>query len=116
VSDEIVEGVRSAETFDARGRVPEVRARNLMHLGAGGVVDQKSGLTGGFRGEEELRALADEGFAGLEIFGVEGGDDGVAKLRTVGFGEFDELRSGGFVGRGGVSLSGSEHYYEEKGG
>ena len=108
VRDEIVESVRGAEAFDAGRRIPEFGVSDLAHFGAAGVVDEERGFCVGFGGEEKFGALADEGFAGLEILDIEGGGDGVTELRTVGFGEFDQLRRGGFFGGHGVGRGGGE--------
>ena len=44
----------------------------------------------------------------FEILGVERGGDGVVQRGAVGFGEFDELRGGGFFGGAGGN-GGAEH-------
>ena len=98
--DDVVEGVQLANLRDVRRRVPEIRAREILHARGRSVIDdeRRAGLR--FDGEKKVRAHARPGGAVLELFFVEGRGDGVAEFDAVRFGfrQRDQLRGGGFIG------------------
>src|SRR6266436_5227814 len=86
--DGVVERVELAQLIDGRSGVPEIGVRQWIHRRAGQIVDHEERKGRRTGSEEKIGAVADPGCSFLQVFGVEGGSDGVAEGWAGRFGEF----------------------------
>src|SRR5450631_1022938 len=75
-----------------RCRIPEIGARERLHLRPGDTIDEKRRLRWRLRGKKEVRATACPGSPFLEILGIEAVCDCVSQGRTIGLRQINQLR------------------------